>query len=192
MLATSCASLLLKYSLMAATAVALYCTASAEGAPAVGLLGVLVDMPADTILSYQSGQVAVTKKGIKVSKDHLPQRHTRVIQNKYFVQRDQQVVQGLICKPAGPGACGAMLNLMSILLLSYVVKHGTCIDGVDLPVSILLEHAAILDVLLMLNIPHKYARCIKTQNCLRGSSCFMLFVIPWHLLSVHEQGLSHC
>ena len=101
MLATSCASLLLKYSLMAATAVALYCTASAEGAPAVGLLGVPVDTPADTTLSYQAGQVAVTKKRIKVFKDHLPQRHTCVIQNKYFIQRDRQVVQGLTCKPIG-------------------------------------------------------------------------------------------
>ena len=49
--------------------------------------------------------------------------HTKQV----FIQRDRQVVQGLTCKPAGPGACGAMLNLMSRLLLSYVVvKHGTC------------------------------------------------------------------
>ena len=68
MLATSCASLLLKYSLMAATAVALYCTASAEGAPAVGLLGVLVDTPADTTLSCQLVRLLLLKPESKFSR----------------------------------------------------------------------------------------------------------------------------
>ena len=47
-LTTSAASLLLRYSCTAATAVALYCTASLEGAPAVGLLGELFSVPAQT------------------------------------------------------------------------------------------------------------------------------------------------